>query len=112
VGRHHNCDLLIAQRVQQIEQTFLRRRIQPGERLVHQHEFCFLCQGEGFYGRIAVREVIKISEQVRQAVRSNCSPAEILKLATGEGMTTMAEYAMQLVADGLTTEAEVKENIG
>jgi type II secretory ATPase GspE/PulE/Tfp pilus assembly ATPase PilB-like protein len=73
---------------------------------------CPTCNGTGYYGRVAVREVIYITDAIRDAIRRNASPTEIRELAKRDGMRTMREHAAELVATGITTEAEVKENIG
>jgi type II secretory ATPase GspE/PulE/Tfp pilus assembly ATPase PilB-like protein len=72
---------------------------------------CPLCHGSTFYGRVAVREVIKISPAIREAIRLNASATEIAEIAHREGTTSMTTYADQLVADGVTTDAEVKGSI-
>jgi type IV pilus assembly protein PilB len=64
---------------------------------------CPSCNKVGYRGRRALFEVLTGAAEVRSAVLSGLSPAEIESLAAGVGMMTMRQRALDLVREGVTT---------
>ena len=68
---------------------------------------CARCSGAGFRGRIAVFEILTMSDAIVKLASSGADNAEIEAAALAEGMTTMADDAVQKALAGLTSPAEV-----
>ncbi|MDR1760363.1 MAG: GspE/PulE family protein [Fibrobacter sp.] len=68
---------------------------------------CVYCGGSGFRGRLAIYEMMPMSEQIRELVHSGSGLADIREAAKKEGMATLAEDGAKKVALNWTTEAEV-----
>lgn len=68
---------------------------------------CPHCNGTGYHGRIATYEIADISETVARKISSGAPEGEILDLVRDGGMRTMRDHASALVADGVTTRAEM-----
>jgi type IV pilus assembly protein PilB len=72
---------------------------------------CALCSDTGYIGRIGVYEVLRVTNEMRDLVVRNAPVDEIRKLAVDQGMVPMREQALRLVADDVTTIAEVMRTI-
>lgn len=72
---------------------------------------CAVCSGTGYSGRIGVYEVLHVTNEMRDLVVRNAPVAEIRKLAVDQGMVPMRDQALRLVADDVTTIAEVMRTI-
>ena len=68
---------------------------------------CPQCSGSGYRGRIALYEVMPLSEELREQVLNGASASEIKRLAISLGMRTLRQSAISKVKEGLTTIAEV-----
>lgn len=68
---------------------------------------CASCHGSGYSGRVALHEVLEITEPIRQAIFKKAPSSEIKQLAVLSGMVTILEDGMQKASLGLTTVAEV-----
>jgi type IV pilus assembly protein PilB len=64
---------------------------------------CPTCNKVGYRGRRAIFEVMNGAPEIRTAVQSGLSAAEIESMAIGAGMTTLRARCLQLVAEGITT---------
>ncbi|MBG6107940.1 type IV pilus assembly protein PilB [Frigoribacterium sp. CG_9.8] len=68
---------------------------------------CTVCANTGYRGRIAVHEIMEVSEEIgRMAVR-RVSNAEIKSVAEAEGMITLREDGWAKVQLGLTSVEEI-----
>jgi type IV pilus assembly protein PilB len=72
---------------------------------------CSLCDQTGFYDRIGIYEVLRVSDEFKSLIVSNASHAELRELATGQGMKTLRDQAIQLVLQDKTTIAEVLRTV-
>ena len=77
----------------------------------HKGHGCSVCSGTGYVGRIGVYEVLQVTNEMRELVVRNASVDEIRKLAVEQGMVPMRDQALRLVADDVTTVAEVMRTI-
>ncbi len=68
---------------------------------------CEACNSSGYQGRIGVREVLEISDEIRQLVMNRANAKQIKEAAVKNGMTTMMEDALQKASQGLTTIEEI-----
>lgn len=68
---------------------------------------CDHCQG-GYRGRIAIHEVLKITQQIRDALSEDVAKEEFRRLVYGESDTiTMLEDGLQKVLNGYTSFEEI-----
>jgi type IV pilus assembly protein PilB len=72
---------------------------------------CNYCSQMGFRDRVGVYEVLTVSDEIRQLVMSRATPQEMRSLAVSQGMRTMSNEAMALVAEDVTTIDEVIHNV-
>ncbi|HJP78862.1 MAG TPA: GspE/PulE family protein [Pseudonocardiaceae bacterium] len=72
---------------------------------------CNFCAHTGFLDRIGVYEMMPISDGIRELILRRASHGEIHDYAVREGMRTLRDEAIRLVASGVTTLAEVLRSI-
>ncbi|MFI8594789.1 GspE/PulE family protein [Microbacterium sp. NPDC078428] len=68
---------------------------------------CPACSGTGYRGRIALHEVMTLTEEIEQLVVTRATGTEIRQTALAQGMTSLREDGWVKVAQGLTTIEEV-----
>ncbi|MCH9653869.1 MAG: GspE/PulE family protein [Planctomycetes bacterium] len=68
---------------------------------------CEHCFHTGYLGRTGIYETLGIQGDLREAILRGDSQAEILKMASGLGMTTMEESGKAKVLEGITTVQEL-----
>lgn len=68
---------------------------------------CEKCNNTGYLGRIAIYEVMPISEKIGKLVVEKASASDIQKQAMSEGMLTMKQDGYVKVLEGVTTIEEV-----
>ncbi|MCU1656918.1 MAG: type secretion system protein (GspE) [Pseudonocardiales bacterium] len=68
---------------------------------------CRSCGQTGYHGRLAVNEVMPVSEDVERLAVGHAPATEIRKLAVTEGMVTLRDDGLRKAANGLTTIEEV-----
>lgn len=68
---------------------------------------CSACARSGYVGRTGVFELLVASDGMRQLIHERAPEARLRDLALAEGMQLMREDAERLVAQGVTTRAEV-----
>ncbi len=68
---------------------------------------CSICGGTGYKGRIALYEVMPMSDGIREAVLSGASSTDIKRAAIESGMKTLRMSGIAKIAEGLTTIEEV-----
>jgi len=70
---------------------------------------CLECNGTGFYGRMAITELLDLSDRIRGLILDRRPAAEIKKAAKEEGMTFLRESALAKVILGQTTLREINK---
>ena len=70
---------------------------------------CIECNGTGFFGRMAITELLDLSDQIRALILDKRPAAEIKKAAQGEGMSFLRESAIKKVLAGETTLREINK---
>jgi len=68
---------------------------------------CKTCDGTGYKGRVGIREVLEINEEIRQLIMSRASAQQIKDAAVRHGMTTMLQDGMKRAIEGQTTLEEI-----
>lgn len=72
---------------------------------------CAKCGGSGYKGRVGFYEVMPITDPIKEAILNGVSSTELKKIAIEEcGFKTLRMAALQKVAEGITTVAEVVKN--
>ncbi len=84
--------------------AFYRPRLADPDR---PKEICRTCNGIGYYGRIAVFELLAVGDNVRRVLATN-SKIDLLRQATRkDGMVSLQEEGILLVAKGITSLPEL-----
>jgi type IV pilus assembly protein PilB len=68
---------------------------------------CDICSGRGYKGRIALFEVMAVTDDVRELILSGASAVELRRKALEEGMIGLRQSGLQKIRDGVTTIEEV-----
>lgn len=68
---------------------------------------CSACSGTGYRGRVALHEVMEVTEKLEQLVVAHSTGTELRQLALEEGMVPLREDGFSKVAEGITTIEEV-----
>jgi len=74
-------------------------------------EGCDRCNHSGKKGRVGIYELLVMTDELKQAVARGAKSEEIRTLAIEGGMKTLKDYAMILMAEGLTSVDEVLSNL-
>lgn len=64
---------------------------------------CERCNNTGYAGRLAIIEVMTVSDEIRKLVIERASAMEVGKVAVAQGMKTLRMVALEKVREGLTT---------
>jgi type IV pilus assembly protein PilB len=70
---------------------------------------CLECGGTGYKGRMAISELLDLSDHVRELILARRSSAEIKRAARDEGMVFLRESAVQKALNGHTTLHEINK---
>jgi len=68
---------------------------------------CDKCNNTGYLGRVAIYEVMPISEKISKLIIEKATSSEVQRLAMEEGMLTMKQDGYVKVLEGVTTLDEV-----
>lgn len=74
---------------------------------IYKAEGCKDCLNTGYQGRMAIHEVLMISDPIRELIIKNADAVTIRKAAMKEGMVTLRESAVKKMLQGITTFEEV-----
>jgi type IV pilus assembly protein PilB len=70
---------------------------------------CLECDGTGFHGRMAIAELLDLSDRIRGLILERRPAAEIKKAAKEEGMLFLRDSALSKVYEGWTTLKEINK---
>ncbi|PWR24816.1 type II secretion system protein GspE [Zavarzinia aquatilis] len=81
--------------------------VPAGDIHFHREVGCAACGGSGFRGRLAILELLPMSEAISRLVLGRAEARDIARIAIGEGMRPMLADGIDKVVAGLTTIDEV-----
>jgi type II secretory ATPase GspE/PulE/Tfp pilus assembly ATPase PilB-like protein len=70
---------------------------------------CLECDGTGFHGRMAIAELLDLSDRIRGLILERRPAAEIKRAAREEGMAFLRDVALAKVVEGWTTLKEINK---
>jgi len=69
---------------------------------------CSRCAGSGYRGRLALYEVMTVSEAIRALILERAAVDDMVAVALREGMRRLRDDGMQKVREGVTSIAEIE----
>ncbi|OED36808.1 secretion system protein E [Chromatiales bacterium (ex Bugula neritina AB1)] len=78
---------------------------------VYEEEGCQQCDHQGYRGRLALMEVLRISPVLEDLILANAAPSQLLMAAREEGYRTLLDDAVRRVNEGATSLEEVSRVI-
>ncbi|MBP2624178.1 GspE/PulE family protein [Streptococcus oricebi] len=79
--------------------------IHKGDTLYH-GVGCNYCSGTGYYGRIAIHEIMAVTKEIKALINQGGTTADIRERARQNGMRDLAEEAIDVAKQGITTIEE------
>jgi type II secretory ATPase GspE/PulE/Tfp pilus assembly ATPase PilB-like protein len=86
--------------------------LDPGKlqsQIFYEGKGCLECDGTGFHGRMAIAEILDLSDRIRGLILERRPAAEIKRAAKEEGMIFLRDAALQKVFEGKTTLKEINK---
>ncbi len=74
---------------------------------VYKGEGCDVCNSTGYKGRVALYEVMGISDDLKELIARGANTQELKELANKEGMKNLREVGLMKVNQGITTLEEI-----
>ena len=78
-----------------------------GKLTLYRGKGCQTCNFTGMKGRVAIYEIMPISEELRDSILKSASTAEIRAMAQAQGMKSLRQSGLTKVLEGTTTVDEV-----
>jgi type II secretory ATPase GspE/PulE/Tfp pilus assembly ATPase PilB-like protein len=72
---------------------------------------CPQCNDRGYIGRLAVYELMPITEGIRRLAIQEPTSDQVRELAVAAGMKSMRDHAIEKVLAGLTTLEEARKQV-
>jgi type IV pilus assembly protein PilB len=73
---------------------------------------CNACSHTGYLGRLAIHEVMEVSEEIAHLIASDAIPSDIQAKAVEQGMITLREDGLRKAAAGETSLEEIYRAVG
>ena len=73
---------------------------------------CGYCRGTGYKGRRAIAEVLMLDDRLRELIATRAPVSQMKELAAANGLRSLRSQALQWVARGETTLAELSRVVG
>ena len=86
------------------EVGFSEEQISP---TIYKGAGCSTCNGSGYKGRVALYEVMRFDESLKEMVLQGASAAELKAAAIRNGMATLRASGIKKALDGVTTTDEI-----
>ncbi|MGB6607168.1 MAG: ATPase, T2SS/T4P/T4SS family, partial [Atribacterota bacterium] len=90
-----------------IEKILDEYHINSHEITLYKGEGCPYCKETGYKGRIAIFELMVMTENIRDLISKNVTTGKLREAAIKEGMCQLREDGIKKVCEGLTTIDEV-----
>jgi type IV pilus assembly protein PilB len=78
-------------------------------KILYEGKGCLECDGTGFHGRMAIAELLDLSDRIRGLILERRPAADIKKAAREEGMIFLRDAALAKVFEGTTTLKEINK---
>jgi type IV pilus assembly protein PilB len=103
------CDKCKAQYLPTFDELQAMRFVQPGDPqpTLFKPTGCTSCSNTGYRGRIAIHEVMPVTEDIERLAVARASSAEIGRLAIEQGMSTLRQDGWAKALLGLTSVEEI-----
>jgi type IV pilus assembly protein PilB len=116
--------LIVSQRLVRLVCPHCKEKYTPYPKAVEKYKFyiekfgitdfyrgrgCEKCSYMGFYGRIGIFEILRITDSIRNLIFTKASEDVIFQEARKQGFKTLAESGLEKVAQGITTLEEVEK---
>ncbi|MDE3012180.1 MAG: type II/IV secretion system protein [Pseudomonadota bacterium] len=85
----------------------LGRGGQQAPRVVWRSVGCRECSGQGYRGRRAIMELLKVDADIDELIARRATAREIRQVAISKGFQPLVEQGLRLVRDGLSSLSEV-----
>lgn len=83
------------------------RGIPLSQDLIYKPKGCTACKQTGYRGRVAIYEVLPLSDKIKEMVIAGTNAAALKKVARETGMRTLRENGLKKVAEGITSLEEI-----
>jgi type IV pilus assembly protein PilB len=93
------------------ELAFYEQSNGPPKDTFYRGEGCNFCTGTGYRDRIGVFELLRITPELKRLIVGWATQDELRRLAQQQGMRTLREEAVDLIARDVTTISEVVRSI-
>jgi general secretion pathway protein E len=91
-----------------VKELGLDKHVPVGEKpLLYKAIGCTECSGTGYTGRVAILEMMPMTDKIRPLVMKHANAAELRQAAVAAGMQPMFDYGLQKALAGVTTVEEV-----
>ncbi len=80
-----------------------------GDHVFYEGAGCIECNGTGFLGRMAISELLDLSDRIRELILERKPASEIKRAASEEGMIFLRESALERAFHGVTTLREINK---
>jgi type IV pilus assembly protein PilB len=74
----------------------------------HKGAGCAVCNKTGYKGRVALYQVMTVSDRIRAGILQGASTDEIKQLSIEDGVKTLRMSGLTKIAEGITTISEVE----
>lgn len=68
---------------------------------------CKMCEGDGFYGRLAISEIMPVEETLRDLILEKKTGSILRRQAIRNGLRCLLDDGLEKVKRGLTSESEI-----
>ena len=86
---------------------FTEEQIEQTGGVIKKGAGCATCSGTGYKGRVALYEVMRFKEELREMVLQGASTAELKVAAIKSGMSTLRMSGIRKVIEGMTSPEEI-----
>jgi type IV pilus assembly protein PilB len=83
----------------------------PAKEIFYHGTGCNFCNGTGYKERIGVYELLIMTPEIKRLIVGWATQEELHNLAMKQGMRTLRQEAVALVAQDITTVAEVIRSV-